>query len=139
MGCDLCVFVPAQEDHDSAMSYSTFDGLRAYIASLYLQEHKEDIEPNMVGIFNYSHLQDLLKKYMNEYESGISFARVLYEWLNHSDCDGEYWYDECKDIAIVLEHYLPKFSEDVYYKGFVESLIETFKYAAENKGIVVVC
>lgn len=139
MGCDLCVYVPPKEDHDSAMSYSTFDGIRVYIAALYLQEHKEDIDPYEVGIFKSTYLQGLLKKHMDKYESGISFARVLYDWLDHSDCDGEYWEDECGDLAIVLEHYLPKIPEDVYYKGFVENLIKTFKYAAENKGIVVVC
>ena len=139
MGCDLCVYVPAKEDHDCAMSYSTFDTIRVFVAADYLNEKGVEIDPESVGIGTYNRIVAQLKEYRDK---GDSHARILCDWLNHSDCEGSYWPNECEDIVTALTHYLERFEgkwEDNWFKDRIECLIDTFKYAAENDGIVEVC
>lgn len=138
MGCDLCVYVPAKEDHDCAMSYSTFDAIRVYIAGLYLREKGYDIESDMFSVLSYGKVYDLLREQYEKYIEGDEFAGILLNWFKHSDCEGSYWWDECENIAKVLTYYVDKISDE-YFKGFVEALIDTFTYAAHVEGVVEVC
>ena len=138
MGCDLCVYVPAKEDHDCAMSYSTFDNIRVCIAALYLREKGYDIESAMFSVLQYGKICDLLREQYEKYIEGDEFAGYLLDWFKHSDCDGSYWWIECENIAKVLTYYVDKMP-DTYYKGFVEALIDTFTYAAHVEGVVEVC
>ena len=59
---------------------------------------------------------------------------------NHSDCEGSYWTEDCKDIAKGIKMILNMFDkDDDEDKGWAERLMELFDAAGRNEGIVEVC
>lgn len=139
MGCDLCVYVPAKEDHDCGMSYSTFNAVRLFVCVNYLNELGYDLDPESVGLGTYGKIQGMLK-IQAEKKDGGEFAWTLYNWMNHCDCEGWYDMDECEDLAKALTHCLDRSGKEMgeWMSERIEALRDTFKYAAENDGVVMV-
>ena len=103
MGCDFCVYVPATEDKDCGMAYSTFGRVRTSIIALYLEKMGKVVDLSdgedfnlMMNVVSQS-LVDKVSKALDELKTEEADAmKVLWE---HSDCDGSYWTEDCENIA----------------------------------------
>ena len=143
MGCDLCVYLPDNGDHDCAMAYSSFNRLRNSIIALYLQKMGKEVELTdgedfnlMVGVTSMS----LIKKVSKALEEiGTEEAYGLKVLWEHSDCDGNYWSDDCLSIGHAIKSIIDMFDEDDDDKCWAEGLADMFIYAGEHDGIVEVC
>ena len=143
MGCDFCVYVPATEDKDCGMAYSTFGRVRTSIIALYLEKMGKVVDLSdgedfnlMMNVVSQS-LVDKVSKALDELKTEEADAmKVLWE---HSDCDGSYWTEDCENIAKGIKKILPMFDKDDDDKDWAKSLMEMFEYAGRNEGIVEVC
>ena len=143
MGCDLCVYVPKNGDEDCGMSYSTFNKVRTSIIQLYLEKMgvTVDIEDSEVLAYSMGIISDTLWKRVSDALEGIDSpeaAGMLAFW-NHSDCEGSYWTEDCKDIAKGIKMVLNMFDKDDEDRGWAKTLMELFDAAGRNEGIVEVC
>ena len=143
MGCDLIVYKPEEGDDGwCGMAYSTFNRLRNVIVKTFIQMKGYELPENnplldAIALNSVSYcdaINEILDKISDENIEGI---RTLW---NHSDCDGEYFGEDCKDIGAVIERILPNVTDiEEWDRGMLESMRDMFKHAGEVDGLVVVC
>lgn len=146
MGCDLCVYVPADSGKDCSMAYSTFNGVRTAIVYLYLKKMGIDDKIKVGKDSEFAHLFGITP--VAEFNSvtealeslGTEEGDSMALFWTHSDCDGSYYHEDCLNIANAIRKVLPMFDEDDenYEKSCAESLADMFQYAGEVEGFVEV-
>lgn len=100
------------------MAYSAFMRFRNYILTLKDDEKKQEVSVSASSTF----------------EEGSRLFKT------HSDCDGEWSPNECKQVSEYLESKLPLIADDldlgghlVDFKKQVITLIKGLQYCVENK------
>lgn len=137
MGCDLCIYVPDTGKDDCAMAYSSFHMIRIECAKKYMEINELDTD-GLLG-FEYDTMLDMIKSYLHTHDD--EDGEILARFMEHCDCEGIYYTDECADNANFLTKYLDNYFKDDGDEFFickVKSLRDTFKAAAEQDGVVIV-
>lgn len=144
MGCDLCVYVPDNGEHDCAMAYSSFNRVRNNIVFAYLElmGKGDEVKVNdgeaftmMVGVTPESTFEKVSEAL---YKLNTAEAESLKVFWEHSDCDGSYWWEDCENIASAIRKVLPLLKQEEIDTGQIEALLETFSRAVECEGFVEV-
>ena len=144
MGCDLCVYVPDNGEHDCAMAYSSFNRVRDKIVFAYLElmGKGDEVKVNdgeaftmMVGVTPESTFEKVSEALYKLNTEEADSLKVLWE---HSDCDGTYWWEDCENIASAIRKVLPLLKQEEVDTGQIEALLETFSRAVEVEGFVEV-
>lgn len=144
MGCDLCVYVPDNGEHDCAMAYSSFNRVRDNIVFAYLElmGKGDEVKVNdgeaftmMVGVTPESTFEKVSEALYKLNTEEADSLKVLWE---HSDCDGTYWWEDCENIASAIRKVLPLLKQEEVDTGQIEALLETFSRAVEVEGFVEV-
>lgn len=142
MGCDLCVYVPDKGDYDCSMAYSSFNRVRVSIMALYLEKMGASVDISDGDAFNLmvnivsKTLQDDVSKALDDLNTEEADAMKVF-W-NHSDCDGQYYSEDCLNIASGINKIIDMFAEDDDDKFVAKNLADMFQYAGSKDGIVEV-
>jgi len=128
-------------------SYSSFRKFRKMVAMfLGLQEYLKDCKPESDNDFtviignkftSYRKQANELKSFEEKYPGTFSF-------FSHSDCEGEWQVDECKQIEGLLQTVVRNFSDTntIYIKRCkqeINQVIEGLNYCSKNNQKAIFC
>ena len=142
MGCDLHVYVPEESDDGwCGMAYSTFNRIRNLIVEEYVVMNGQELPENdpllgMMALNTDSYFKAILDRLYDIDEDNVEGIIALWK---HSDCDGEYWTDDCFMIANAIDKILPRINKGDMDYNRLESLRDVFRCAAKKDGMVIVC
>ncbi len=128
MGADFVALIPSEEAH---MGYGYVHKIRAKLVKMVDQEVGErfaDTFPSN-GYEAYNYVLRELEQMVDATDDDI--IRGVLAFTNHSDCDGDFYGDDCEDILKALKKLAETDDDEV-----VANLIKVFEDAVMHDGQV---
>lgn len=136
MGADFVALIPS--DEGAGMSYSYVHVIRGKLIKMVDKELGEYFGDLPHGLPHGTSLSLAYDKVIPELKemvdaSGDDIIRGVLAFVNHSDCDGDFYDDDCECILKALKKLAETDDDEV-----VENLIKVFDDAVSKNGIVVI-